>query len=159
MGSRRSILKAGLSLPLLSIFNSAASEVAGSSGRKIVDHFMWAAVDLESASAEFEKLTGVRPVFGGSHPGFGTHNALVSLANGSYMEVLALDPQQSVDNPIVSEIKKLDSPAILAFHVQRANLDGVANVLDELNIGYTGPLELGRVRPDGMKLQWRLLFP
>ena len=126
---------------------------------KIVDHFMWAAVDLDKATAEFENLTGVRPEFGGRHPGFGTHNALVSLANGSYMEVLALDPEQSADNPIVREIAELQSPEILAFHLQRSDLESIVETLQELEIPFTGPLDLGRKRPDGTELRWRLLFP
>ena len=171
MTLRRTILKTGLVLPAMSILNASSSQIESNEkkpfakasnmkeGKKIIDHFMWAAIDLEPASAEFERLTGVRPTFGGRHPGFGTHNALVSMSNGSYMEVLALDPQQDTTNPIVDEITQLKSPEILAFHIERSDLETVADVLEEMNIGYTGPLDLGRERPDGEILRWRLLFP
>jgi hypothetical protein len=171
MTLRRTILKTALAAPVMSVLNASSSSagsnenksfdkaIAMNEDRKIIDHFMWAAIDLKSASSEFERLTGVRPSFGGRHPGFGTHNALVSMSNGSYMEVLALDPEQDAKNPIVNEIAQLTSPEILAFHIARSDLESVANVLEGMNIAYTGPLELGRERPDGATLRWRLLFP
>ncbi len=159
MTSRRNLLKTALALPALSALATGTIQASAGRSAKIIDHFMWAAIDLESASAEFENLTGVRPVFGGVHHGFGTHNALVSMANGSYMEVLALDSDQNVENPIVNEIKSLGSPEILAFHVQSKDLESIASILESMNIKYTGPLDLSRERPDGEILRWRLLFP
>ncbi|MFT5133679.1 MAG: hypothetical protein ACI9SC_002152 [Gammaproteobacteria bacterium] len=171
MIKRRTILKTGLAIPVLSALNARANKTHDNEsessnkgtdmqeGVNVVDHFMWAAVDLESASAEFERLTGVRPAFGGRHIGFGTHNSLVSLSNGSYMEVLALDPEQDDKGPIGAEIALLESPAILAFHIKRADLEGVVRVYEEMNIPYTGPFDLSRQRPDGEVLRWRLLLP
>ena len=50
-----------------------------------VDHILLGIDDLDRGMEQFEKLTGVRPVYGGKHPR-GTHNALVSLGNGTYLE-------------------------------------------------------------------------
>ena len=171
MTSRRDLIKASVAASAMSIITSHSTtgfardknpgyvEDKPGQNKKLVDHFMWAAVDLDTATAEFEKLTGVRPEFGGRHQGFGTHNALVSLGNGTYMEVLALDPEQSADNPIVREIREMNSPEILAYHLQRSDLENTVQVLQGLGIPYTGPLDLGRKRPDGSELNWRLLFP
>ena len=45
----------------------------------------------------FERITGVKPVFGGTHEGLGTHNALVALGDGAYLELLARDPSQDAE--------------------------------------------------------------
>jgi hypothetical protein len=60
----------------------------------VIDHFVWVVPKLEEGIAEFESLTGVKPAIGGKHLGFGTHNALVSLGEGIYLEILAKDPSQ-----------------------------------------------------------------
>ena len=170
MTKRRTILKTVLAAPVMSIVNARSAQTVRNVSKPInkgsdiqvgvneVDHFMWAAVDLELASAEFERLTGVHPAFGGRHMGFGTHNALVSLSNGSYMEVLALDPEQDTGGPLGAEIALLTSPEILAFHIKRADLESVVSVYQEMNIAYTGPFDLSRQRPDGEVLRWRLLL-
>ena len=54
-----------------------------------LDHLILAVGDLEKGIAEFTEKTGVKPTFGGVHKGIGTHNALVSLDNGMYLEILA----------------------------------------------------------------------
>ncbi len=54
-----------------------------------VDHVMLGISDLDCGIRELESLTGVRAVYGGEHPGRGTHNALVSLGADTYIEVIA----------------------------------------------------------------------
>ncbi len=124
-----------------------------------IDHFMWAAADLDLASNKFEDLTGVSPAFGGVHPGFGTRNALASLENGRYIEIVALDPEQTPENPLAKQIALLQAPAILAFHVQRQDLESAAQIYSDAGIPCTGPFHLERKRPDGKTLRWRLLIP
>jgi len=79
MTTRRTILKTALAVPVMSVLHARSSQADNNGsksfdkgtgmqeGLNVIDHFMWAAVDLESASAEFERLTGVRPAFGGRH--------------------------------------------------------------------------------------------
>jgi len=48
----------------------------------MIDHVVLAVPDLADGVAGFQRLTGVRPVMGGSHINLGTANYLVGLAAG-----------------------------------------------------------------------------
>ncbi|NIZ14253.1 VOC family protein [Phaeobacter sp. HF9A] len=58
-----------------------------------LDHFAIAATTLEAATAHVEEALGVAMQPGGQHPVFGTHNTLLGLADGLYLEAIAIDPQ------------------------------------------------------------------
>lgn len=58
-----------------------------------IDHLIYTAPDLRTGMDEVERLLGLRPVVGGQHSLWGTHNALLSLGRGIYLEVVAPDPR------------------------------------------------------------------
>ena len=56
---------------------------------------IYAAADLDAATARFEDELGLTAVGGGRHEGHGTHNRIVPLGGG-YLEVLAVaDPREA----------------------------------------------------------------
>ncbi len=57
-----------------------------------LDHFAVAGTSLEEASAHVEAALGVPLQPGGPHQVFGTHNRLLGLAEGLYLEAIAIDP-------------------------------------------------------------------
>ncbi len=67
--------------------------------RLALDHLVLAVDDLEQGAARLLAATGLRIVAGGAHAGLGTANALVPLAHGSYLELVAVtDPTAAAGN-------------------------------------------------------------
>lgn len=50
--------------------DSAAAQACG------IDHLVMIFTRLEDGMDAIERLTGVRPAYGGHHPGLGTHNVM-----------------------------------------------------------------------------------
>jgi hypothetical protein len=58
-----------------------------------LDHLAVAGESLEAAVAHVEEALGVPLQPGGQHAMFGTHNYLLGLADGLYLEAIAIDPE------------------------------------------------------------------
>jgi hypothetical protein len=125
-----------------------------------LDHFIYAGRDLDVMSARFEQMTGVSPGRGGRHPGMGTHNALASLGNDIYFELLAVDPTQKdkLEGTMGARINALPSPRLFAYMLKGRDLAQQQKVL--ASHGITADLfDASRTTPDGGTLKWRLLVP
>lgn len=61
----------------------------------LLDHLAVAGETLGDASAHIEQALGVPLQDGGKHEAFGTHNRLLGLKDGLYLEAIAIDPQAS----------------------------------------------------------------
>lgn len=120
----------------------------------VIDHLILGINDLDRGVAEFERLTGVRPVIGGVHPGRGTQNALASLGDGHYIEVIAPDPKQSVSNPMLAELKPLEKLTPLGWAIGASDLFALQARLQGREIEHSAPRPNSRALPDGSTLQW-----
>ncbi|MBQ0748755.1 MAG: VOC family protein [Roseovarius sp.] len=60
-----------------------------------LDHLAVAAQSLEAGRAHVEEALGLRLQPGGQHEHFGTHNLLLGLEDGLYLELIAIDPGAS----------------------------------------------------------------
>lgn len=143
-----------------------------------LDHVIVVVPSLAEAIAGF-RAAGFVVLPGGRHEGLPTENAQVVFADGAYLELLAArEPDARAS---LRELRgtgrwerHLHEASALArrFLPSLAGPDGVADwalratPLDRIAAesrrrGYamTGPVELGRRRPDGQQLAMRLLFP
>jgi len=123
--------------------------------------FLLGCRDLDSGIDFVEQHTGVRAAFGGVHPGRGTRNALLSLNERRYLEVIAPDPKQDRIEQFaqkqVALLKQLTSPRIIGWAAHPGGLDSFAAHLREAGISFDGPRPGSRQRPDGKLLQWNTL--
>ena len=123
-----------------------------------LDHLVYAVPELTSAVEDLHRLLGVRAASGGRHVGFGTHNALLGLGPGAYLELIAPDPSQPIP-PVSQFIGFGTEPRLAGWAVRTCDIDG--QVAGARAAGFDpGPiLEMSRERPDGVTLAWRLTWP
>src|SRR6185436_16696955 len=123
------------------------------SARDAADHLLLGARDLDEGIRWLEARTGVRAVFGGVHPGRGTRNALASLGNGQYLEIIAPDPaQDTFEFPI--DLRALPEPRLVTWAASTPDVDGVAAAARAAGIGVAAPRDGSRKRSDGSVLRW-----
>ena len=129
---------------------SARVDAAGILG---LDHVVIAVHELESAITGYRDL-GFTVQPGGRHPGRTSHNALIVFADGAYIELIAwLAPapqerwwqvlQAHGEGFVDFALLPRDTMAVL----EAARGRGLHTLI--------GPVDGGRVRPDGAQLQWR----
>lgn len=121
------------------------------------DHIVYFVPDLEKAYEQFETNWGVRPKFGGQHVGRGSHNALLSLGNNSYLEIIAPDPAQPTPPaPRSFGMDQLTEPRLITWAVGTTDIESA--VQHAQTAGYDpGPiLPSSRLRSDGFLMEWKL---
>ena len=136
--------------PTLSV---AASEVPD-----LLDHMILGCTDLDRGIAFVEDHTGVRAAPGGVHPGRGTRNALLSLGERRYLEIMAPDPEQpDAKDPLALHLRELSEPRVVGWAVHPGDLGSFAKKLRDAGVAFEGPSPGSRERPDGRVLQWQSL--
>ena len=125
---------------------------------QMVDHIVYAAPDLDAAVADLEARLGVRASYGGYHPGAGSHNALMDLGGGAYLEIIAPDPGQP--DPAGRRrpfgLDDLTEPKLAGWAAKATDLD------TRVALARLGGFDPGlartmrRERPDGVELVWTL---
>jgi hypothetical protein len=122
----------------------------------LLDHFILGCDDLDRGIDFVEKHTGVRAAYGGVHPGRGTRNALLSLGERKYLEIMAPDPAQQAALQI-SRLRELKEPRIVGWAVHPTDVSQLAARLRQAGIAFKEPQPGSRQRPDGKVLHWKSL--
>jgi hypothetical protein len=124
-----------------------------------LDHLVVASRTLEEGAAWLEARLGVAPVAGGRHASMGTHNRLLSLGPGAYLEIIAIDPQApapgrprwfSLDEPAMRG-RLAKSPGLAHWVVRTKDIAGAGEAVGG-RIGEILCLERGEYR-------WRIGVP
>jgi len=123
---------------------------------KAVDHLLLGVPDLDRGISWVEQKTGVKAVVGGSHPGRGTRNALLSLGGRQYLEIIAPDPAQTTFGFQI-DLRKLTEPRLVTWAAASTDLDGLATRATAAGQRIMGPRDGSRVTPAGATLKWRSL--
>lgn len=130
-----------------------------------LDHLAVAAATLEEAVAHVEQALGVQMAPGGKHAAFGTHNYLLGLDEGLYLEAIAIDPQApDPGRPRWFDLDRFAGPPKLSNWICRvsdlqADLDAFP-----VDVGQVHDLERGALRwkmavPESGRLPFDNLFP
>jgi glyoxalase-like protein len=119
-----------------------------------VDHLLLGVADLDRGIAWVERLTGVKPAVGGTHPGAGTRNALISLGGRQYLEIIAPDPGQPSYNFHI-DVRTLDEPRLITWAATTTDVNEIAKQAREAGHQIFGPRDGSRARPNGKVLKWK----
>lgn len=121
-----------------------------------LDHVVIAVLDLETAIADYTAL-GFQVLRGGDHPGRPTHNALVVLADGSYLELIAWKSPAPQERwwPLLQR----HGEGIVDFALLPQDTAETVAGAARRGLVLEGPLDGGRLRPDGERLQWQTARP
>lgn len=125
-----------------------------------IDHLVYAAPSLEEGMDAIEALLGTRPVQGGKHPTFGTHNALLSLGDNTYLEIIAPDPGlEAPGRGRLLEESFAQKPHLATWVMRSESIDSLRAQAVKGGL-LLGEVEAGkREKPDGSVLSWKLTDP
>lgn len=121
-----------------------------------IDHIVIVARDLARASADFQDA-GFTVTPGGEHVGGATHNALISFADGTYFELIAFkEPDRPQAHKWWSRLAL--GEGLTDYALGSTDLAADAEAIRERGLELVGPVDGGRQRPDGARLQWRTIL-
>lgn len=122
----------------------------------LLDHVVIAVADLEQAAADYREL-GFTVWPGGIHHGGVSHNALVIFADGSYFELIAY--RQAAPDVRWWQTLSRAGEGLVDFALLPEDVDGDLAAARQRGLALNGPIAGGRLRQDGVRLDWRIVRP
>jgi catechol 2,3-dioxygenase-like lactoylglutathione lyase family enzyme len=111
--------------------------------------------DLEAAIGDYTDM-GFTVVSGGEHADGLTHNALIASADGSYLELIAFKGEPPETHFFY---RPHGGEGLRAFALVPEDIEATIAAARERGLSIEGPLPGGRVRPDGVRVEWQLGRP
>ncbi|HST03571.1 MAG TPA: VOC family protein [Chloroflexia bacterium] len=122
---------------------------------KGLDHVVILVRDLDTAVRDYTAL-GFTVVPGGEHADGKSRNALVSFADGAYLELIAFQGAVPKEHPFYRE--GVDH-GLITYALLPDNVERTVQEARERGLGMTPPRSGGRLRPDGVRLDWQTSQP
>jgi len=120
-----------------------------------IDHVTVAGQDLKAMRAALAEI-GIPTEYGGPHSNHATEMALTSFPDGSYLELIAIqpdaDPAAVAAHYWSKHMRNKAGPS--AWAVRPADLTAEVKRLQAGGIAVSNPARAGRARPDGVRLDW-----
>lgn len=128
-----------------------------------IDHLVIAVPDLDAAAHDLERAVGLAVTGGGRHEGAGTANRIAFLADGAYLELIAVeDREAALRTPVgMATVAQLEAhgPGLATYALLDEHLEITVSEL-QANGSSIGPLRHGsRRRPDGELVEWAIAAP
>jgi len=121
-----------------------------------IDHVTIAGTDLKALRDAFTAATGIPTEYGGPHANHATEMALASFPDGSYLELMGIQPradQQAVAAHSWSQFLRTNGgPCAFALRVPDVTAEIERMKKSGIHVGAAE--KSGRTRPDGVKLSW-----
>ncbi len=125
-----------------------------------LDHLIFASWDVDAGIAHISELTGVTPGLGGPHIGLGTHNALMSLGDDVYFEIIGRDPEQpDATGPFPFGLTSESPPGLIGYAAHPSPGETIEQLSSALRGAGADPgpvRSMSRGKPDGEELTWSL---
>lgn len=123
--------------------------------RSLIDHIVVTAPTLESGVEYVQGILGVTPAGGGEHASMGTHNRVLKLGAGTYLEVIAVNPSAPAPNrPRWFELDEEETnvaPRLATWVVRTSDIQA-ALAASPVVSGYATPMSRG-------EYNWTITIP
>ncbi len=125
------------------------------------DHAVIGVPDLAAGMAAFRRM-GLQVAEGGRHPSLGTRNAIVRFGL-DYLELLTVENPEQARSRGSFGAELLDflerSSGLVGYVLAGTDLQEQVDGFRMLGMEADGPFAMDRIRPDGRRLEWRLVVP
>lgn len=119
-----------------------------------LDHIVIISDDLDTAVANARRA-GFTVVPGGTHGNGNTHNALIALADGAYIELIAPTVQgRTGEHRWFDRLRR--GGGLVDFCLLCADLGADVAAMRKRGVAYSAPFAMERLRPDGTRIAWKL---
>ncbi|HEX5228026.1 MAG TPA: VOC family protein [Bryobacteraceae bacterium] len=121
-----------------------------------IDHVTVAGRNVQDMIGKLRDAAGITAEYGGPHSNHATEMALASFPDGSYVELIAIQPRADQAAVRAHYWRKFleGNAGPCAWATRPADFSGEVDRLRRAGVAVDGPHRNGRKRPDGVELDW-----